>query len=141
MATKSLKITIMVPHGVKSSDALVKQAAKAAQEVIDASSDLLALQQDLAAKGLEFTLDELASRRTKSTAATTRKATRSAVTNRSKKKAKRKKLTAADREGIIEDLKAGATANATAAKFGCSPASVNNIKRDAGLTKSRTEAV
>ncbi|QQL44973.1 hypothetical protein [Sulfuriroseicoccus oceanibius] len=133
MATKSLKITITVPHGIKSSDALVVQATKAAQDVIDESGDLLALQKELAAKGLEFTLDELASRRT-----TAKKANnRAAAPKRAKKKGKRKKLTAADRAGIIEDLKAGATANATADKFGCSPASVNNIKREAGLTKPR----
>lgn len=138
MATKNLKITVKVPHGIKSTDAIVKEATKAAQEVINKSGELLALQKELAAKGLNFTIEELEAHRAKGKPAAKRKTTRKATAKKAtKRKGKRKALTDADRKSIIEELKKGGTASATATKFGFSTATVNNIKRDAGLTKKR----
>jgi hypothetical protein len=50
---------------------------------------------------------------------------------------KRAKITAELRDQIIAAVKAGGTGNAVASKYGVSLPTVQNIKRDAGLTKKR----
>lgn len=53
------------------------------------------------------------------------------------KRKKRVVITPDLREGIIAAVKAGGTGSAVAKKFGVSLPTVQNIKRDAGLTKKR----
>lgn len=52
-------------------------------------------------------------------------------------KRKRAKITDAMRKGIVADLKKGTPASKVAKTWGVSPATVNNTKKEAGLTKSR----
>ena len=52
-------------------------------------------------------------------------------------RAKRTLITAELRQGIIDALKAGGKGNAVAAKFGVSVPTLHNIKKAAGLTKTR----
>ncbi len=56
---------------------------------------------------------------------------------KSKGKSRRTVLSADQRKSVTDRLQAGATAAKVAAEFGVSPATVNNIKRAAGLTKPR----
>ena len=56
---------------------------------------------------------------------------------KSKGKSRRMVLSADQRKSVTDRLQAGATAAKVAAEFGVSPATVNNIKRAAGLTKPR----
>ena len=125
MATKSMKITVKAPRGLKNNDPIVAKATKAAQAVIDEVADLQDALKVLKAKGVNMTLQDLLSHRGGKA-----KATKTGS-------GKRTVLTAAQRKQVISDLKGGATAAATASKFGVSTATVNNIKRSAGLTKSR----
>jgi len=125
MANKSMKITVKAPRGLKSNDPIVVKATKAAQAVIDEASDLTETVKALQAKGINMTLSDLLSLR-----------------NTSGKKAssssgKRTVLTPAQKKQVEARLKSGATAAAVATEFGVSTATVNNIKRSAGLTKPR----
>jgi DNA-binding NarL/FixJ family response regulator len=53
---------------------------------------------------------------------------------------KRTTVTPELKDAIVQALQAGKTASAVAEECGVSPATVNNIKRAAGLTKKREEA-
>ncbi|MFM8337985.1 MAG: transposase family protein [Opitutaceae bacterium] len=53
---------------------------------------------------------------------------------------KRTTVTPELKDAIVQALQAGKTATAVAEECGVSPATVNNIKRAAGLTKKREEA-
>jgi len=53
---------------------------------------------------------------------------------------KRATVTPELKDAIVLALQAGKTATAVAEECGVSPATVNNIKRAAGLTKKREEA-
>ncbi|MFM7749761.1 MAG: transposase family protein, partial [Opitutaceae bacterium] len=53
---------------------------------------------------------------------------------------KRSTVTPELKDAIVQALQAGKTANVVAGECGVSPATVNNIKRAAGLTKKREEA-
>jgi DNA-binding NarL/FixJ family response regulator len=53
---------------------------------------------------------------------------------------KRTTVTPELKDAIVQALQAGKTANVVAEECGVSPATVNNIKRAAGLTKKREEA-
>lgn len=66
-----------------------------------------------------------------------KKAAKKAAARGEGKKRKRAKVTPEMREQIIEAVKAGKTGKAIAAEFGVSLPTVQNIKRDAGLTKAR----
>lgn len=69
---------------------------------------------------------------------TARKAAKKAVAKTgAKKRAKRTVITDELRKGIIAALKAGDKGTAVAKKFGISVPSLHNIKKAAGLTKSR----
>ena len=123
MASKNMKLTVKAPRGLKSNDPIIAKATKAAQAVIDEVSDLSDTLKELQAKGINITLSELLSRRGAS-AGKTKKGTRTV-------------LTAAQKKQVAARLKSGATAAAVADEFNVSTATVNNIKRSAGLTKKR----
>ena len=53
---------------------------------------------------------------------------------------KRATITPEIKEAVVQALQAGKTTGAVAAECGVSPATVNNIKRAAGLTKPREQA-
>jgi DNA invertase Pin-like site-specific DNA recombinase len=59
------------------------------------------------------------------------------TTKGGRKRKKRAKITPELRDQIIAAVKAGGTGNAVASKFGVSLPTVQNIKRDAGLTSKR----
>lgn len=126
MSKKSMKLTVKAPRGLKPSDQIVVKATKAAQAVIDEASDLTDALKELQAKGVNITLSELLSRRGGGQ-----------PTKTSSGRSKRTVLTAAQKKQVAADLKSGSTAAAVAEKFGVSTATVNNIKRSAGLTKPR----
>ena len=137
------KITVKAPRGSKLDDGVVKKAQAAAQAVLDKFGGLYKTVADLNAQGISITLEELLSRHG-GKAKATRKARRKKIARKSKttrKKSKGKErrtvLTAEQRKSLTEMLKAGATAGKVAVEFGVSPATVNNIKRAAGLTKSK----
>lgn len=127
MANKSMKLTVKAPRGLKSNDPIVVKATKAAQAVIDEASDLTDTIKALQAKGINMTLSELLSRR--SADGTSKKAASGT--------GKRTVLTSAQKKQVETRLKSGATAAVVASEFGVSTATVNNIKRSAGLTKPR----
>lgn len=133
MANKSMKITVKAPRGLKTNDPIVLKAQKAAQAVIDEASDLADTVKVLQSKGINMTLSELLSLRNTSG----KKVATPTATGKGKGKGKRTVLTPAQKSQVEARLKSGATANAVAKEFGVSSATVNNIKRSAGLTKPR----
>ncbi len=70
-------------------------------------------------------------------AAKSKKAAKKSVKKGAKKRAKRTVITPELKNGIIAALKAGGTGAAIASKFGVSVPTLHNIKKAAGLTKSR----
>ncbi len=66
-------------------------------------------------------------------------AVRKAAAAPKKRKSKRTVLSDEQRKALTDRLRAGATAAKAAAEFGVSTATVNNIKRAAGLTKPRAK--
>ena len=66
-----------------------------------------------------------------------KKATAKTAAKGAKKRAKRTRLTPELKEQIVAALKAGGKGAAVASKFGVSLPTVHNIKKAAGLTKTR----
>ena len=136
MAKRTIKINIKLPAGVVATKELTTKATAAAQAVVESVSVELVeaqkLAKELAAKGLNFTAEELMSRKKKGRgrAKTTTAKAASGVRTRTV-------LSDEQRQQVAEDLKAGAKIAATAEKYGVSTATVMNIKTDAGLTKTR----
>lgn len=164
-STKSMNISVKAPRGTKPGDTVVKKAQAAAQAVMNEYGPLYAAVAGLSARGISITVEELLSRRgAKSTGPRKAKATRKkagrkkaarkkvarktaapkaaapktkAAPKKAKRKSRRTVLTTEQRQSLTDRLKAGATAAKAAAEFGVSTATVNNIKRAAGLTKPR----
>jgi len=139
------QITVRVPRGVKVSRAVLADATRAAQGVIDSKLRFTALSQELAANGIRLSaeqLSELASGKKKAAPAPAAPAAaapaKAAAPKKRKGRRRRTVLTDAQRKEVVADLKGGATVNATAKKFKCSPQTVMIIKGKAGLVKKKT---
>ena len=142
------QITVRVPRGVKVSRAVFADATRAAQDVIDSKVRFAALSQQLAENGIRLSADqlaELASGKKKAApvaapaaAAPAPAAAAAAAPKKRKGIRRRTVLTDAQRKEVVADLKGGATVNATAGKFKCSPQTVMIIKGKAGLVKKKT---
>ena len=140
------QITVRVPRGVKVSRAVFADATRAAQDVIDSKVRFAALSQQLAENGIRLSADqlaELASGKKKAApapapAAAAPAAAAAAAPKKRKGIRRRTVLTDAQRKEVVADLKGGATVNATAGKFKCSPQTVMIIKGKAGLVKKKT---
>ena len=131
MAKSTVQIAVKVPSGVKVPRALLSQASKAAQGIIDSQIQFVALSKELAAKGISISPDELAKRSSGAPAASPARGTG---------KRKRVVLTDAQRKSAVKYLKGGATIKSVATKYGCSPQTVMSIKKDAGLVQKKKAA-
>lgn len=133
MAKRTIKISIKLPAGVTASKELEAKATKAANDAVtDALGDLVEaerLAKQLAAQGIQISAEELMSRKTG-------KRSRKSATKKAGSR-KRVVLTDAIREKLAADLKAGMKINEAAKNYGVSPATVMNVKTEAGLTKKR----
>ncbi|MFU8848381.1 MAG: hypothetical protein ACNA77_06655 [Opitutales bacterium] len=135
MAKRTLKINIKLPTGItanKELEAKVTEAANAA--VADAVKDLVETQKladELAAKGIQISAQELLSRKS-GTKGRKAPAKRSSAGPR-----KRVVLSDNAREKLIGDLKAGMKIRVAAEKYGVSTATVSGIKTKAGLIKKK----
>lgn len=90
---------------------------------------------ELQKKGFAITAEELLASRTGHKVKT---ATKTAAKPAASKTRKRVVLSPKQKDEIAEALKSGkATANALAKKYGCSPATINLLKKERGLTKPR----
>ncbi len=151
-------ILVTCPAGVKLDKALLKRAKDAAQAIVNESAGTLALQAQLRKLGLVLSLADVAKLQAAKApapkAAETPPAPKAAETPpaakapkapkaRKGKKGRRTRvvLTAEQRAKALEKLKAGNTAGAVAKEFGVSMATVNIMKRAAGLTKPRAKKV
>jgi len=143
-------ILVTCPAGVKLDKALLKRAKAAAQAIVNESAGALALQAQLRKLGLVLSLADVAKLQAakaapaKAPAApkTTKasKGRKAGMVRRGRKRRRsRAVLTAEQRAKALEQLKAGATAGAVAKEFGVSMATVNIMKRAAGLTKPRAK--
>lgn len=159
-----MKITVKAPRGTRPGDTVVKKAQAAAQAVMNEYGPVYAAVADLGAEGISITVEELLKRRGEKAKGPRKKATRKkasrkkaarkkaaskkastkkvarkpkAAPKKAKRKSRRTVLSAEQRQALTDRLKAGATAAKAAAEFGVSTATVNNIKRAAGLTKPR----
>lgn len=126
----SVNINVRVPGGVKVPKAVLSEAAKAAQAVIDSQITFVALSKELAAKGISISADELARRSSGGT-----KVSKAKVGAGGKRR--RTVLSVAQRKEIISNLKGGATVGSQAKAFACSGQTVMNIKKAAGLVKAK----
>ena len=137
------KITVKVPRGVKVSRAILTDATRAAQEVIDSKVRFAALSQELADNGISLSADQLADLAggkkapRKAKAAKAAKAAKPAAPAKTRRR-RRTVLSDAQRKQVVSDLKGGATVSATAKKYKCSPQTVMTIKAKAGLVKKKT---
>jgi colicin import membrane protein len=139
--SKNVKLSVRVPAGVKVSNSVLAEATRAAQAIVSAHNHFAVISQELAAKGINISSEELA-RRTSAgkpaKAAPAAKAGRPAAPKaKSTGKRRRTVLSSAQRLEVIASLKSGATISATAKKFKCSPQTVMIIKKGAGLVKSK----
>ena len=142
-------ILVTCPAGVKLDKALLKRAKDAAQAIVNESAGTLALQAQLRKLGLVLSLADVAKLQAAKApapkAAETPPAAKApkAPKARKGKKGRRTRvvLTAEQRAKALEKLKAGNTAGAVAKEFGVSMATVNIMKRAAGLTKPRAKKV
>ena len=149
-------ILVACPAGVKLDKALLKRAKDAAQAIVNESAGALALQAQLRKLGLVLTLADVAKLQASkvtapkaAAAAPTAKAPKAPKTPKAPKARKARKgrkgrrtrvvLTAEQRAKALEKLKAGDTAGSVAKEFGVSMATVNIMKRAAGLTKPRAK--
>jgi len=159
MAPKRINTTsieLKKPRGIELTKPIIDRAAAAAQSVVDEFSRLAVAQQILKEQGINLSLEEIvaladrpaskpvarkAAGRPKGAkkAKRAKKAVKKAVKSRrkGKKKSKRVVLTAEQKAELVKTLKGGITAGAAAKQFGVSTATVNNIKKDAGLVKPR----
>ncbi len=152
-------ILVACPAGVKLDKALLKRAKDAAQAIVNESTGALALQAQLRKLGLVLSLADVAKLQASkvtapkaAAAAPTAKAPKAPKAPKSPKAPKARKarkgrkgrrtrvvLTAEQRAKALEKLKAGDTAGSVAKEFGVSMATVNIMKRAAGLTKPRAK--
>ncbi len=141
------QITVRVPRGVKVSRAVLADATRAAQQVIDSKVRFAALSQELAANGIRMSAEQLAElasgkKKAAAPAAAAAAAAPAKVAAPKKRKGRRRRtvLTDAQRKDVVTDLKGGATVSATAKKFKCSSQTVMIIKGKAGLVKKKKPA-
>lgn len=140
--SKNVKLSVRVPAGVKVSNSVLAEATRAAQAIVSAHNLFAVVSQDLAAKGINISPEELARRSSSAKpakkAAPAAKAGRPAA-SKAKRSGKRRRtvLSPAQRLEVIANLKSGATISATAKKFKCSPQTVMIIKKGAGLVKAK----
>ena len=151
-------ILVACPAGVKLDKALLKRAKDAAQAIVNESAGALALQAQLRKLGLVLSLADVAKLQASkvtapkaAAAAPTAKAPKAPKTPKAPKARKARKgrkgrrtrvvLTSEQRAKALEKLKAGDTAGTVAKEFGVSMATVNIMKRAAGLTKPRAKKV
>lgn len=151
-------ILVACPAGVKLDKALLKRAKDAAQAIVNESTGALALQAQLRKLGLVLSLADVAKLQASkvtapkaAAAAPTAKAPKAPKSPKAPKARKARKgrkgrrtrvvLTAEQRAKALEKLKAGDTAGSVAKEFGVSMATVNIMKRAAGLTKPRAKKV
>ncbi len=145
-------ILVACPAGVKLDKALLKRAKDAAQAIVNESAGALALQAQLRKLGLVLSLADVA--KLQASKVTAPKAAAAAPTAKAPKAPKARKarkgrkgrrtrvvLTSEQRAKALEKLKAGDTAGTVAKEFGVSMATVNIMKRAAGLTKPRAKKV
>ena len=133
------QITVRVPRGVKVSRAVLADATRAAQGVIDSKVRFAALSQELAENGIRLSAEQLAELASgKKKAAPAAAPAKAAAPKKSKGRRRRTVLTDAQRKEVVADLKGGTTVSATAKKFKCSPQTVMIIKGKAGLVKKKT---
>ena len=146
-------ILVACPAGVKLDKALLKRAKDAAQAIVNESAGALALQAQLRKLGLVLSLADVAKLQASkvtapkaAAAAPTAKAPKAPKAPKARKARKGRKgrrtrvvLTAEQRAKALEKLKAGDTAGSVAKEFGVSMATVNIMKRAAGLTKPRAK--
>ncbi len=153
MAKKYIKINIPLPAGVLATTQLTDLATQAAEAAIKSTVSALAKAQkianDLAAKGVDISAEEIMDRtfelaNAQSEKKATRKATAKGKKASTQKKAsasgKRKRIVLDDeqRQALIDEMASGGLKVAqAAAKYGISTATVMNIKTAAGLTKKR----
>ena len=108
---------------------LLKSAKAAAQEVLNSTLKFAKISADLKKQGIRISAEELA-----------KSASGGGTSVGGGKVAGRKArvvLGAAQKKEIAAALKGGATASSQAKAFGCSIATVNNIKDAAGLVKKK----
>lgn len=148
-------ILVACPAGVKLDKALLKRAKDAAQAIVNESAGALALQAQLRKLGLVLSLADVAKLQASkvtapkaAAAAPTAKAPKAPKAPKARKARKGRKgrrtrvvLTSEQRAKALEKLKAGDTAGTVAKEFGVSMATVNIMKRAAGLTKPRAKKV
>ncbi len=146
--SKIVKLNILVPPGVKVANSVLVEATRAAQAIVSAHNQFAVISQDLAAKGIDISPQELARRSgatnkvakaVKTVAATAPKTSAAPKAPKAKSSGKRRRtvLSAAQRGQVVDMLKTGVTISATANSFKCSPQTVMIIKKAAGLVKKK----
>jgi hypothetical protein len=134
---RTIKLNIKLPKGVYSAPEMEAKIIAAANTAIKSfASGIEAARTaaaDLQKKGFSISAEELLARRA------VRKPIASKAPASSKPKTrKRVVLSSKQKDEIAAALKAGkATASAIAKQYGCSTATINLLKKERGLTKSR----
>jgi len=159
-------IEIKSPRGVELTKAIMDRAAAAAQIVIDEFSRLVVARNVLREQGINLSIEDIIAltekrgmksaveskevrvvrgrkrvgkRALKKRVAPGKKAGKVGRAKKAGRKGKGKRvvLSMEQRAEVVEALRGGITAHEVAKQFGVSVATVNNIKKEAGLVKSR----
>lgn len=136
---RTIKLNIKLPKGVYATPEMEAKVIDAALSAIKSFASGIEAARTAAAelqkKGFAITAEELLASRTGRKVKT---ATKTAAKPAASKTRKRVVLSPKQKDEIVEALKSGkATANALAKKYGCSPATINLLKKERGLTKPR----
>jgi hypothetical protein len=139
---RTIKLNIKLPKGVYATPEMEAKVIDAALGAIKSFASGIEAARTAAAelqkKGFAITAEELLARRAGRKVQSALSTKAKSVANKAPKARKRVVLSAKQKDEIADALKNGkATANALAKKYGCSPATINLLKKERGLTKSR----
>jgi hypothetical protein len=134
---RTIKINIKLPKGVYATSEMEAKIIAAANNAVKTFASSIEVARtaaaDLQKKGFSISAEELLARRSPGKP----KAIKTAAPAKSKTR-KRVVLSSKQKDEIAAALKAGkATAGAIAKQYGCSTATINLLKKERGLTKSR----
>ncbi len=143
--SKTVKIALRVPAGIKVANSVLAEATRAAQAILNEHNQFAAISQELATKGITISPQELSKRASAGKPAAGSPKRKSAARSKAPakkggRKRRRTVLTDAQRSQLIAKLKAGATVAATAKEYKCSPQTVMTIKKKAGMVKAKKTA-
>jgi len=126
--SKSVELTIQFPDSLEASEELLQLARTAAESALGEVLALEAVAEDLRSRGIAITAAELLARKV---------GTKRSTGKRGPRGPHKPRLTAEEKNAIVEALRSGTQASALAEQYERSLGTIMGLKRKAGLTRPR----